>query len=233
MSAEPGDLDLPAPSSPERDAEGGAAGDFPPIADYAFLSDCETCALVASGGRVEWLCLPRPNSPSVFGAMLDRSAGVFGLVPEGIEVPSHRRYLPGSMVLETTWQTPTGWLQVYDCLVTHRWHRGRRREEYKRAPGDFVGAGVLLRVAACVDGDIELITNCLPVFDYGRDPGMWSYAGEGYDAATVRAPKADLELRLNTSLPLELAGPRALARARLREAETAFVALSWGDEDPP
>ena len=233
MSAEPGGLDIPAPSSPERDAEGGAPGDFPPIADYAFLSDCETCALVASGGLVEWLCLPRPDSPSVFGAMLDRSAGVFGLVPEGIEVPSHRRYLPGSVVLETTWQTPTGWLQVYDCLVTHRWHGGKRHAHYKRAPGDFVAAGTLLRVATCVDGDVEVLLNCLPVFEYGREPGGWSYAGEGYDAATIRAPSGDLELRLTTSLPLGLTGPRAMARAVLREGESAFVALSWGEDDAP
>ena len=208
-------------------------GGFPPIGDYAFLSDCETSALIAPVGSVEWLCLPRPDSPSVFGAMLDRSAGIFGLVPEGVAVPGHRRYLPGSMVLETTWQTKTGWLQVYDCLITHRWHGGKRREQYKRAPGDFIGAGILLRVAACVDGDIELILNCLPLFDYGRDPGLWSYDGEGYDAAVVRAPNTDLELRLKTSLALELAGPRALARARMREGETVFAALCWGDEDPP
>jgi alpha,alpha-trehalase len=225
LAADPGSM--PTVESP------GRASAFPPIADYAFLSDCETCALVASGGQVEWLCLPRPDSPSVFGSMLDRSAGIFGVVPEGVEVPSHRRYLPGSMVLETTWQTPTGWLQVYDCLVTHRWHGGKRREQYKRAPGDFVAAGVLLRVATCVDGDIELIANCLPLFDYGRDPSPWGYAAEGYDAATIRAPRSDLELRLTSSLALELTGPRALARGRLRENETAFLALSWGEDDPP
>jgi GH15 family glucan-1,4-alpha-glucosidase len=233
MNAEPGGLDMPAPSSPERDDEAGSTGDFPPIADYAFLSDCETCALVASGGRVEWLCLPRPDSPSVFGAMLDRSAGVFGLVPEGIDVPSHRRYLPGSMVLETTWQTPTGWLQVYDCLVTHRWHGGRRHAHYKRAPGDFVAAGTLLRVATCVDGAAEVLLNCLPVFDYGKEVGEWSYTGEGYEAATVRPPGGDLELQLTTSMPLGLTGPRAMARAALREGESAFVALSWGEDDVP
>jgi GH15 family glucan-1,4-alpha-glucosidase len=219
------------------EVQGGATGDppsgFPPIADYAFLSDCETCALIAPRGSVEWLCLPRPDSPSIFGSVLDRSAGIFGLRPEGVEVPSHRRYLPGSMVLETTWQTPTGWLQVYDCLVTHRWHGGKRREQYKRAPGDFVAAGVLLRVATCVDGDIEVVGNCLPLFDYGRDPSPWGYAGEGYDVGTVRAPSSDLELQLTSSLPLELAGPRALARGRLREGETAFLALSWGEDDPP
>ena len=90
---------------------------FPPIADYAFLSDCETCALVAPNGAVEWLCLPRPDFPSVFGALLDRSAGTFELGPASASVPSQRRYLPGSLVLETTWQTPTGWLLVHDCLV--------------------------------------------------------------------------------------------------------------------
>ncbi len=220
-------------ATPAGDGDAGAPSAFPPIADYAFLSDCETCALIASGGQVEWLCLPRPDSPSVFGAMLDRSAGIFGLLPEGMEVPSHRRYLPGSLVLETTWQTPTGWLQVYDCLVMHRWHGGRRHVHYRRAPGDFVAAGTLLRVATCVDGDAEVILNCLPMFDYGREPGAWSYAGDGYDVATIEAPGDGLELRLATSLPLGLTGPRATARAALREGESAFVALSWDDEGAP
>ena len=223
---------LDATPAGKGDSDAGAVGGFPPIADYAFLSDCETCALIASGGRVEWLCLPRPDSPSVFGAMLDRSAGVCGLLPEGIAVPSHRRYLPGSLVLETTWQTPTGWLQVYDCLAMQRWQGGKRHEHYRRAPGDFVAAGMLLRVATCVDGDAEVVFNCLPIFDYGRAPGAWSYAGEGYDSAVVAPPDGELELRLNTSLPLGLTGARATARTALREGESAFVALSWDREAP-
>lgn len=83
------------------------AGPFPPIGDDAFLSDREVSALVAPGGAVEWLCLPRPDAPSVFGALLDRSAGAFRLAPAHALHPSHRRYLPGTMVLETTWRTPT------------------------------------------------------------------------------------------------------------------------------
>src|ERR1700758_4696849 len=74
---------------------------FPPIADYAFLSDWETTCLISPAGSVEWLCVPRPDSPSVFGAILDRSAGHFRLGPYGVSVPSARRYLPGSLIMET------------------------------------------------------------------------------------------------------------------------------------
>src|SRR5205809_253624 len=87
---------------------------FPPIADYAFLSDCEVNCLIAPSGAVEWMCLPRPDAPSVFSAVLDRGAGVFRLGPYDEMVPAARRYLPGSLMLETTWQTRTGWLIVRD-----------------------------------------------------------------------------------------------------------------------
>ena len=85
---------------------------FPSITDYGFLSDCENNCLVAPDGSVEWLCLPRPDSPSVFGALLDRSAGSFRFGPSKTLVPHHRRYVPGTMAIETTWHTPTGWLVI-------------------------------------------------------------------------------------------------------------------------
>ena len=87
---------------------GSLRNPFPPIADYAFLSDCENNCLISSAGSVEWMCVPRPDSPSVFGAILDRGAGHFRLAPYGVTVPAARRYLPGSLILETTWQTHTG-----------------------------------------------------------------------------------------------------------------------------
>src|ERR1700730_9183550 len=91
---------------------------FPPIADYGFLSDCEVTALVASSGNVEWMCLPRMDSPSVFGALLDRAAGGFRFGPADISVPTARRYLPGTMVLETSWGTnDDGWIIVRDVLL--------------------------------------------------------------------------------------------------------------------
>src|SRR5262245_16875632 len=100
-----------------RAREGGdGVNEFPPIAGYAFLSDCEVSTLIAPDGAVEWLCLPRPDAPSVFGALLDRSAGLFRLSPTNANFPDHRRYVPGTNVLETTWHTPTGWLTVHDLL---------------------------------------------------------------------------------------------------------------------
>jgi hypothetical protein len=71
---------------PDQPSWGGSQ--FPPIGDYGFLSDCETTALVAPNGGIEWLCLPRMDSPSVFGAILDRDAGSFRINPAGVEVPA-------------------------------------------------------------------------------------------------------------------------------------------------
>jgi len=107
--------DLVEGSHAARSTVGGSP--FPPIADYGFLSDCEVSALVAPSGNVEWMCLPRMDGPSVFAAMLDRGAGWFRLGPAEVMVPSGRRYLPGTMVLETTWGTPTGWAVVRDVLL--------------------------------------------------------------------------------------------------------------------
>ncbi len=99
---------------------------FPPIAEYGFLSDCETVALVAPGGSIEWLCLPRIDSPSVFGSLLDRDAGYFRFGPAGVTVPNDRRYVPGTMVLETSWGTGSGWMIVRDVLLIGAWHHQQR-----------------------------------------------------------------------------------------------------------
>ena len=82
-----------------------APSPFPPIADYAFLSDCHTGALVAPDGAIDWLCVPRFDAPSVFGTLLDREAGAFRFGPFGINVPTARVYEPGTNTLLTTWTT--------------------------------------------------------------------------------------------------------------------------------
>src|SRR3954453_13105602 len=107
---------------------------FPNIADYAFLSDCEVNALVAPDGSVEWLCLPRPDSPSVFGAILDRSAGFFHFGSSTATIPDQRRYLPGTNVLETTFHTASGWMTVTDLLVVGPSQSNDRRASWRRGP---------------------------------------------------------------------------------------------------
>jgi len=120
---------------------------FPPIADYAFLSDCENTCLVAPTGAIEWFCIPKPNDPSIFGTILDRAAGSFRLAPVDSAVPAHRQYVPGTMVLATTWQTRSGWLIVNDFLAVAPWYRtGERSEHHRRTPGDFDAKHVLIRM---------------------------------------------------------------------------------------
>jgi alpha,alpha-trehalase len=206
---------------------------FPPIADYAFLSNCEQSCLVAPDGSVEWLCLPRPDSPSVFGALLDRAAGLFRFGPGNTHVPQQRRYVPGTMVAETTWQTPTGWMIVQDLLVVDQLKREGRRADYRRAPADYGATGVLLRIATCISGRVEVAVNCASVFDYGEAGGKWSYEGDGYDAMTIASPQGDVQLELKGTIPLGVLGARCYGRTTLAAGESAFAALSWGDSKAP
>src|SRR5689334_21318425 len=207
---------------------------FPPIAGYGFLSDCETVALVAPGGNVEWMCLPRVDSPSVFGAMLDRDAGTFRLGPAGVAVPASRRYLPGTMVLETSWWTGAGWIIVRDVLLIGHWHHeDERSHTHRRAPTDYDADHVLLRTVRCVNGEVQLLLDCEPKFQYGLEPADWCYSAEGYHEGVARNHSGDVELKLTTDLLLGFEGSRAIARHLIKEGETAWCALSWSEHEPP
>ena len=206
---------------------------FPHIDEYGFLSNCEQSCLVAPDGSVEWLCLPRPDSPSVFGALLDRAAGLFRFGPSGARVPQQRRYVPGTMVLETTWQTPTGWMIVQDFLAVGPVEAGARRPDYHRAPTDTGALGALVRIATCISGRVEVAVNCAPLFNYGTAGGTWSYQGDGYDAMTVAAKEGDVQLELAGSIRLGLLGARGYGRSTLTEGQSAYVVLSWGDATVP
>ncbi len=203
---------------------------FPPIAEYGFLSDREVTALVGPSGAVEWLCAPRPDSPSIFGAILDRSAGTFRLGPAELLVPAGRRYMPGTNVLETTWQTRTGWLIVRDALVMGPWRDDERPEGYRRPPGDYRAEHMLLRVVRCIQGQVELVLNCEPSFDYGRTDARWEYTGPGWTEAIARGGEGDPGLRLTTDMRVGLEGRSAVAFTRLSDGESAFAALSWNGD---
>jgi alpha,alpha-trehalase len=199
---------------------------FPPIAEYAFLSDCHTGALVAPDGSVEWLCLPRFDGPSVFGALLDRSAGSFRLAPYGVDVPAGRRYVPGTNVLETTWMTPTGWVVVRDALTIGDWHASVQTGLHTRPPTDHDADHLLVRTVECLQGEVPLELICAPRFDYGRSPAVWTSVSGERDLV-LDASDGKTKLRLMSDLRLGIEGSDAHARHTLREGEKRYCSLSW------
>ncbi|HEY6709076.1 MAG TPA: glycoside hydrolase family 15 protein [Actinomycetota bacterium] len=200
---------------------------FSPIDSYAFLSDCHTGALVAADGGVDWLCVPRFDSPSVFGALLDREAGVFRLGPFGINVPSARAYEPGTNTLVTTWKTPAGWVEVRDALTM-----GPRQGEdeitpHTRPPADDDAGHLLVRTARCLEGEVEVELVCEPIFDYGRTVADLALVDGGRQVAD--ASGAGQTLRLATSMELGVEANRVRARHVLRAGEQLWCALSWAE----
>jgi len=244
-------------AAPQNAAPQSAAAPspFPPIADYAFLSDCHTGALVAPDGTIDWLCVPRFDAPSVFGSLLDRQAGGFRFGPFGINVPTARSYEPGTNILLTTWKTTTGWVIVREALIL-----GPRRGEdlitpHTRPPADQDADHVLVRVAMCLDGEVEMELTCEPVFDYGRVPAEWTVSDEGHradasnggvpdargkpggngkaagkGAQSGQASVAEQTIRLQTDMAVGVEGDWVRARHVLKQGDQIYCALSWAEE---
>ena len=202
---------------------------FPPIAAYAFLSDCHTGALVAPDGSIEWLCLPRFDQPSIFGALLDRSAGTFRVAPYGVEVPAGRRYEPGTNVLETTWMTPTGWLVVRDALSIGPWHGSEPVGAHTRPPTDHDADNLFVRTIECLQGEVPVELICAPRFNYGRTAARWS-AVEGEPDFALDATDGTTTVRLFSDMRMGIEQATAHARHTMREGEQRFCALSWTAE---
>ncbi len=184
-----------------------------PIADYAFLSDCNSAALVSKDGSVDWLAFPRFDAPSVLGRLLDDSAGHLRLGAVG---PSRvtRRYLDGGLVLETTITTDEGVVVITDALALGEGERDH-------SIGQCV-PHLLLRHAVCRSGDVELELSFAPRPEYG------------YTAPLLRPTETGIEIRggpdvltLTTDLPVIVDGGNATGRVRLHAGQTAAVALQW------
>jgi GH15 family glucan-1,4-alpha-glucosidase len=216
-------------AAPEPRVQSAAApSPFPPIAEYAFVSNCHTGALIAPDGAVDWLCIPSFDAPSAFGSVLDRQAGFFRFAPYGINHPSMRNYEPGTNVLRTTWKSPSGWVVVRDALTM-----GRRKHEdaitpHTRPPADDDAEHMLVRTVECVEGQVEVELVCEPAFDYGRAAAEWNVL-DG-DRHTADASGAGLSLRLCSDLALGVEGNRVRARHVLSAGERAWCALSWAEE---
>ncbi len=211
-----------------RPQSAAAPSPFPPIAEYAFLSDCHTGALLAPDGSVDWLCVPRFDSPSVFGTLLDRQAGTFRLGPFGINHPTQRHYEPGTNTMVTTWKTPGAWLVVRDSLTM-----GPRQAEdavtpHTRPPADDDADHMLIRTVECLEGSVEVELVCEPVFDYGRTPADWILHGDDRHAAD--ATGAGQTIRLSTDMALGIEGSRVRARHTMGPGEQLYCCLSWAED---
>src|SRR5687768_3118405 len=131
---------------------------FRPIADYGMLSDLNSAALVDRYGSVDWLCLPRFDSPALFTRILDPDAGHWSIRPAE-SFTTGRRYLPGTLVLETTFTTDSGVVRLTDAMA---FAEGEREH----------GLGTdspheLLRSVECTSGQVELLFELAPRPEYG------------------------------------------------------------------
>ncbi|MGE5747810.1 MAG: glycoside hydrolase family 15 protein [Solirubrobacterales bacterium] len=204
---------------------------YPRISGYGFLSDCHTGALISPEGSVEWLCLPRFDSESVFGSLLDRTAGFWRVGPPGLVAPVSRRYEPGTNVLETTWMTGSGWIVVHDALTLGDWRQENDYEPHRRPPPDDEAEHVLVRTVECVQGEVDVEMICQPAFDYGARRLDWQRRGDsGTDAEVTHD---DVRLILTGDLPLGVDGSDARARHRMKAGEVRYSALSWGPAPIP
>jgi GH15 family glucan-1,4-alpha-glucosidase len=155
------------------------------IGDYAFISDCHSVALVSRDGSIDWCCMPRVDSGSVFGRLLDADRGGFCSI-RADDAEASRRYLGDSLVLETTLRSPSGEARLIDCFTMRQ---GGAREPYRQ----------LLRVVEGVRGWLRLDFHAAARFDYGevkpwlKRRGVGLYAAIGGNDGLLFAADVDLQ----------------------------------------
>src|SRR5829696_4005979 len=140
------------------EAAAGGAGAFTPIADYGLLADCNSSALVDRAGSIDWLCLPRYDSDAVFARLLDPEAGHWSIRPAGSSTAT-RRYLPGTLVIETVFTTDAGQVRLTDAMAFAEGQRGHDL--------GFDAPHELLRSVKGVSGRVELKLELAPRPQYG------------------------------------------------------------------
>jgi GH15 family glucan-1,4-alpha-glucosidase len=168
-----------------------------PIADHALLSDRHSSALVDKAGSVQWLSFPRFDSPSVFAGLLDDDAGQWTLRPLGASTVT-RRYLDQTLVLETTFTTPTGTMVLLDALLMGPDNSGHRLG--RDVPH------VLVRRVQCTSGEIELEMSYAPRPEYGL---LVPLLGQVPGGVTARGGAEWLVLTSPTDIVLDDATGRA------------------------
>jgi GH15 family glucan-1,4-alpha-glucosidase len=196
--------------APVRRADG-----YLPIADYALLSDCHSAALVGRDGSIDWLCLPRFDSPAVFARILDPEAGHWSIAPTDQDATAERRYLPGTLVVETTFRTATGTARVTDAML---FRPGQRAHD--------VGQGSpheLVRLVEGVEGTVEMAMTLAPRPEYGLVRPLIRLTGD--DAArTFGGPN---QIAVRGAAPISIADAAMHSTFTLGEGDEKGFSLHW------
>jgi GH15 family glucan-1,4-alpha-glucosidase len=185
-----------------------------PIEDYAILGDTQTAALVSRAGSIDWMCLPRFDSPACFAALLgDPAHGRWLLAPVADDVRVERRYRPGTLVLETELVTPDGTARVIDCMPPR-----------ERSPD-------LVRVVEGVAGEVKLTMELVVRFDYGSIVPWVSRSDDG----RLRMIAGADALILQSGVEVRGEGLTTVAEFTVRAGERIGFVLSWhrSHEPPP
>ena len=184
---------------------------MPKIEDYAVLGDLHTAALVSTAGSVDWLCLPRFDSPAAFAALLhDDQAGHWTLAPAAANICATRRYARNTLVLETDWVTEDGTARVIDFMPPRA-----------RTPH-------LIRIAVGLSGEVAMRSTLRLRFDYGRVV-PWVKA-DGTEIHAIAGP--DL-VRLLSPVPLRADHWETLADFTVREGDRIAFVMSWAPSHDP
>ncbi len=140
--------------------------DYLPISEYGLIGDCHSAALVSRRGSIDWCCLPRFDSDSCFARLLDHErGGHFEIGPEG-DADVKRRYLPGTMVLETTFESDAGAVRLTDFFAMRSGGRHHPRRE-------------LVRVIEAVRGVLPMVVRIAPRLDFGAVKPWMDPVGDG------------------------------------------------------
>jgi alpha,alpha-trehalase len=208
----------PAPTR----ASGERTGDFRPIADYGLLADCNSAALVDRYGSVDWLCVPRYDSDAVFSRILDPDAGHWSIRPVG-SYSIERRYLPGTLIIETTFTTDTGRVRLLDAMGFAPGQRGHEL--------GFDAPHELLRGVEGVSGEVALEMELAPRPEYGLMKPLIRLEDGG--ARTFGAGR----LGLSSAAPLELDDEATIrASFSVAEGDRFGFSLRWAaaeQKEPP
>jgi len=212
-----------APGARHVPGTGGETRGSRPIAEYGLLADCNSAALVALDGSIDWLCVPRYDSESVFGRILDPAAGHWTIRPAGA-FTSERRYLPGTLVIETTFTTDTGVVKLTDALVFAEGQRGHDL--------GFDAPHELLRSVEGVSGEVELVYELAPRTEYGLVRPLFRKEGDG--GRTFGGPN---RIGVRAGVPVEIEDVTMRAAFTVPAGERVGFSLRWipteAHEPPP